>query len=131
MFSWYKYLIVSLVFSHLGFLSRNLFLIAPFPDICLLVPFYRSIFKNSESKTVRKSHFLTRALSCSAQLVLPYTCTYCIYHSTRMTMDTPCYHQYICYMAYVHISYECTFLTTRKGHRFENKIYSILFYSIL
>ena len=38
--SWYKYLIVSLVFSHLGFWSGNLFLIAPFPDFCLLVPFY-------------------------------------------------------------------------------------------
>ena len=40
MFSWYKYLIVSLVFSHLGFWSGNLFLIASFPDLCLLVPFY-------------------------------------------------------------------------------------------
>ena len=39
MFSWYKYLIVSLVFSHLGFWSGNIFLIAPFPDLCLLVPF--------------------------------------------------------------------------------------------
>ena len=38
--SWNKYLIVSLVFSHLGFWSGNLFLIAPFPDLCLLVPFY-------------------------------------------------------------------------------------------
>ena len=38
MFSWYMYLIVSLVFSHLGFWSGNLFLIAPFPDLCLLVP---------------------------------------------------------------------------------------------
>ena len=37
--SWYKYLIVSLVFSHLGFWSGNLFLVAPFPDLCLLVPF--------------------------------------------------------------------------------------------
>ena len=37
--SWYKYLIVSLVFSRLGFWSGNLFLIAPFPDLCLLVPF--------------------------------------------------------------------------------------------
>ena len=36
--SWYKYIIVSLVFSHLGFWSGNLFLIAPFPDLCLLVP---------------------------------------------------------------------------------------------
>ena len=36
--SWYKYLIVSLFFFHLGFWSGNLFLIAPFPDLCLLVP---------------------------------------------------------------------------------------------
>ena len=40
--SWYKYLIVSLVFSHLGFWSGNLILIAPFPDLCLLVPLYRN-----------------------------------------------------------------------------------------
>ena len=39
MFSWCKCLIVGLVFSHLGFWSGNLFLIAPFPDLCLLVPF--------------------------------------------------------------------------------------------
>ena len=45
--SWYKYLIVSLVFSHLGFWSGNLFLIAPFPDLCLLVPLY--LFKNINS----------------------------------------------------------------------------------
>ena len=38
MFSWYNYLIVNLVFSHLGFWSGNLFLIAPFPDLCLHVP---------------------------------------------------------------------------------------------
>ena len=29
-----------MVFSHLGFWSGSLFLIAPFPDLCLLVPFY-------------------------------------------------------------------------------------------
>ena len=40
--SWYKYLIVGLVFSRLGFWSGNLFLIAPFPDLCLLVPFQTS-----------------------------------------------------------------------------------------
>ena len=40
-FTWYKYLIVNLVFSHLGFWSGNLFLIAPFPDLCLLVPFFK------------------------------------------------------------------------------------------
>ena len=39
--SWYKYLTVNLVFSHLGFWSGNLFLIAPFPDLCLLVPFFQ------------------------------------------------------------------------------------------
>ena len=37
--SWYKYLTVSFFFfPHLGFWSGNLFLIAPFPDLCLLVP---------------------------------------------------------------------------------------------
>ena len=40
MFSWYKYLIVSLFFSRFGFWSGNLFLIAPFPDRCLLAPFH-------------------------------------------------------------------------------------------
>ena len=40
MFSWYKYLIVNLVFSHLPFWCGNLFLITPFPDRCLLVPFH-------------------------------------------------------------------------------------------
>ena len=39
MFSENKYLIVNLVFSHLGFWSGNFFLIAPLPDHCLLVPF--------------------------------------------------------------------------------------------
>ena len=43
-----KYLIVSLVFPHLGFWSGNLFLIAPFPDLCLLVP-----SSSSNVKTVR------------------------------------------------------------------------------
>ena len=45
MFSWYmyKYLIVSLVFSHLGFWSGSLFLIAPFPDLCLLVLFFLNV----------------------------------------------------------------------------------------
>ena len=42
--SWYKYLIVSLVFSHLGFWSGNLFLIAPFPDLCLLVPIILDLY---------------------------------------------------------------------------------------
>ena len=42
-FSKYKYLIVNLVFSHLGFWSGNFFLIVPFPDHCLLVSFYLNL----------------------------------------------------------------------------------------
>ena len=38
-FSWYKYLIVNLVFSHLGFWRGGFFLIVPFPDHCLLEPY--------------------------------------------------------------------------------------------
>ena len=67
--SWYKYLIVSLVFSHLGFWSGNLFLIAPFPDLCLLVPFQiymhhiirihtcnqQCLFKKLDVKQIQKS----------------------------------------------------------------------------
>ena len=45
--SWYEYLIVSLVFSHLGFWSENLFLVAPFPDLCLLVPFHNYFIKRN------------------------------------------------------------------------------------
>ena len=56
MFSWYKYLIVSLVFSHLGFWSGNLFLIAPFPDLCLLVPFHS--FKRAHIRTCMISNFI-------------------------------------------------------------------------
>ena len=40
MFSWYKYLIVNLVFSHLRFWSVNFFRMAPFPDHCLLLSSY-------------------------------------------------------------------------------------------
>ena len=55
--SWYKYLIVSLVFSHLGFWSGNLFLIAPFPDLCLLVPFQlkTSVVRGSIKSSVTPS----------------------------------------------------------------------------
>ena len=41
-----KCLIVGLVFSHLGFWSGDLFLIAPFPDLCLLVPFYYMMYED-------------------------------------------------------------------------------------
>ena len=60
MFSWYKYLIVSLVFSHLGFWSGNLFLIAPFPDLCLLVPFSKNL-----------SYIITRATDSSNCAISP------------------------------------------------------------
>ena len=40
MFSKYKYLILNLVFSNLGFWSGDFFQIAPFPDHCLHVTFY-------------------------------------------------------------------------------------------
>ena len=44
-FSCYKYLIVSLFYSHFGVWSGSLFLIAPFPDLCLLVLFsVRKVF---------------------------------------------------------------------------------------
>ena len=39
MLSKYKVLTVKLVFPRLGFWSGTFFLIAPFPDHCLLVPF--------------------------------------------------------------------------------------------
>ena len=55
--SWYKYLIVSLVFSHLGFWSGNLFLIAPFPDLCLLVPFY---MRGEPIVIIDNSHHMTK-----------------------------------------------------------------------
>ena len=59
--SWYKYLIVSLVFSHLGFWSGNLFLIAPFPDLCLLVPFF-NVFEYSVLKGACTSGTCTYSL---------------------------------------------------------------------
>ena len=42
MFSYFKYPIVNLVFSHLGFWSGNFFLIARFSDHCLLEPFHHT-----------------------------------------------------------------------------------------
>ena len=45
--SWYKCLIVSLVFPTSVFGVGIFFLIAPFPDLCLLVPLY---YPSSENK---------------------------------------------------------------------------------
>ena len=47
--SWYKYLIVSLVFSRLGIWSGSVSLIARFPDLCLLVLFFLQILSRSIS----------------------------------------------------------------------------------
>ena len=70
--SWYKYLIVSLVFSHLGFWSGNLFLIAPFPDLCLLVPFY--VFK--------------KKLTPGVALTRPWGYIHVYYHSSQTSLLT-------------------------------------------
>ena len=53
--SWYEYLIVSLVFSHLGFWSGSLFLVAPFPDLCLLpfCPTFIRPYSVQETRIVR------------------------------------------------------------------------------
>ena len=63
--SWYKYLIVSLVFSHLGFWSGNLFLIAPFPDLCLLVPFPTMYWLPKLHKRPYKARFIANSNSCT------------------------------------------------------------------
>ena len=79
MFSWYKYLIVSLFFSHLGFWSGSLFLIAPFPDVCLLVlfslPFYYLLWRpNMCAGDIKDvvSHFLCK--SSTNTCVSPPSC---------------------------------------------------------
>ena len=45
MFSWYKYLIVNLVFSHLSLFDRESFSDWPSPDLCLLVLFLNLVFR--------------------------------------------------------------------------------------
>ena len=67
--SWYKYLIVSLVFSHLGFWSGNLFLIAPFPDLCLLVPF---VTKTDNKRQVSISRSSMVAFSATLTNSIPH-----------------------------------------------------------
>ena len=83
--SWYKYLIVSLVFSHLGFWSGNLFLIAPFPGLCLLVFFFFFFFNGMTITTMGRYRFysdlpvtilLNKITHCAHQLKLQ---TYNVY----------------------------------------------------
>ena len=68
--SWYKCLVVGLVFSRLGFWSGNLFLIAPFPDLCLLVPFYDDPDINLFILVGWGRSFLSVAWPTGVQLVL-------------------------------------------------------------
>ena len=68
--SWYKYLIVSLVFSHLGFWSGNLFLIAPFPDLCLLVTSSDDLSTLSDSED-EQYPFLYVAFFCRLTTLYP------------------------------------------------------------
>ena len=71
---WYKYLIVSLVFSHLGFWSGNLFLIAPFPDLCHLYIFEHIVCSNimahlDEHELLSdRQHAFRKWHSCETQL---------------------------------------------------------------
>ena len=53
MFLWYKYLIVNLVFPISVFGVGIFFLIAPFPDLCLLVPFCLCWLPLSHKKDAR------------------------------------------------------------------------------
>ena len=70
MFSSHKYLIVNLVFSHLGVWNGNFFLIAPFPDRCLLLLIYhlvgweRSFLSVANSTGVQLVFFVCSGLQC-------------------------------------------------------------------
>ena len=77
--SWYKYLIVSLVFSHLGLWSGNLFLIAPFPDLCLLLPSYKlegTVLENVESIKISRCNKFKFTFSILFPRHLMYKHTY-------------------------------------------------------
>ena len=63
--SWYKCLIVNLVFSHLGFWRWNLFLIAPFPDLCLLVPFLHTLWPSALDSIKTSSTYVMASQSKS------------------------------------------------------------------
>ena len=69
-----KYLIVNLVFSLLGFWRENLFLTAPFPDLCLLIPsdinnYIITTINNYIITTISKEHHLGISSKC-AKVVL-------------------------------------------------------------
>ena len=82
MFSWYKYLIVDLVFSHLGFWSGNLFLIAPFPDLCLLVPF------NIKTLSFRRHACRKIQLTCHKQFSMYFILPFKVYSMYMCTLTS-------------------------------------------
>ena len=63
MFSWYQDLIVGLVFSHLGFWSGNIFLIAALLDLCLLVPFNIEVYIRINKNKTEILHTATKETS--------------------------------------------------------------------
>ena len=74
MFLWYKCLVVCLVFSHLGFWSGNRSLIAPFPDLCLLVPYSEKMSlvhaKFSSCKSYCMRQFISRTQKSNTAFIV-------------------------------------------------------------
>ena len=70
--SWYKCLTVSLVFSHLGFWSGNLFLIAPFPD--LLCTFSLACEFLATVLRILSRTFARHSCECRASVVRIFLC---------------------------------------------------------
>ena len=74
----YNYLIVNLVFSPTRFWAGHFFLIAPFPDHCLLVPFFINtvdsaiIYKsNITERVIVRIVTLRKWLSTEANFIIP------------------------------------------------------------
>ena len=98
--SWYKYLTVNLVFSRLGFWSGNLFLIAPFPDFCLLVPFCVSFghFKGAErhfTASFAKISLLTVGRPCLLLTVGRPCSLLTVGRPCSLTGDKSCINNYV------------------------------------
>ena len=72
-FSWYKYLIVSLFFPPRFSKWESFFLIAPFPDRCLLVPFSAPSYSKPSPLPTAPLLSLKRAII--AQLWRRFPCT--------------------------------------------------------
>ena len=64
-------------FSHLGFWSGSLFLIAPFPDLCLLVLFHDSRRAQIKSKLLTGTYILQGNRAALNQYQVNLTCKLC------------------------------------------------------